>query len=376
MVLFKSILILQFKAIYMKLIIMAGGQGTKLWPYSRVEKPKQFQSIQGEKSLFQNTVEDLLEGFKVEDIFIATKKRYVDLVKKQTPMILKNQIIAEPDAKKDMGPANIYAALKVESMYPGVPFMVIQSDVLRSPNKKFLEMISDFEKTVLATRKLLTGGIRPSYPAMGVDYIRLGNKHSSNTNTEFYEVEKFVPRLDSFKETKELIENFHVVTHANFHCWFSDELMEATKKYRPNWHTQLSKIRESFGKKNEEQKTEKLYSEIKQAGKIEEVTSHIFEESGLMALLPFKWTDVGTWGSIHEYFTGGIGNHLDAEVVTIDTKDSLVKGKKGKVIATLGVEELIVVDTEDALLIINKERASDIGLILKNLEESGRSRYL
>jgi mannose-1-phosphate guanylyltransferase len=356
----------------MKLIVMAGGQGSKLWPYSTEEKPKQFQPVIGEQSLFQKTVYGLLEGFGVEDIFISTKKKYVKYVLEQTPEIPMRQIIAEPNAKKNQGPGTIYAAMKIADVYPDEPFMVIQSDCIREPNSKLIEMINESDKLVKSTKKLLTGGVRPLYPAMGVDYFQLGEKVKEKTSLEVYTVDKCVYRLGTYKETKALIENFHVVTHTNFQCWFSDLLLEATKELRPGWYEKMIKIRDSFGKANEDQITEQLYSEIENPGNIEEVTFNIFEKNGLVVLLPFKWTDVGTWGSIYEYFTSNGGSsYKDGDIADVDTKGCLIKGKKGKVIATLGIEDLVIVDTDEALLICKKDESGSIKKVLDKMDEKG-----
>ncbi len=152
---------------------MAGGQGTKLWPYSTDDIPKQFQTILGETTLFQMNVKALLKAFSVEDIFISTKKKYVKFIKDQTPEILEDHILAEPDAKKNMGPGTIYAVLKVDSMYPGEPFMVVQSDCIRDPEEKFIEMIKESDKLVRKTKQLISGGARPHSPIMGIDYFQL-----------------------------------------------------------------------------------------------------------------------------------------------------------------------------------------------------------
>lgn len=354
----------------MKLIILAGGQGTKMWPYSTEDKPKQFQSVVGEKTMFQTTVHNLLEGFSAEDIIISTKKRYLTHVFEQTPEILKKNIIAEPDAKKNQGPGTLYSALKTEYMYPGEPFLVVQSDCIREPNHKFLEMIVELDTLVRKTKKIFSAGRKPIYPAMGVDYFQLGDRMETDSELEVHNVKKFLGRLPTFEDTKNMIENYHVVIHCNHHCGYVDLFMEATEKYHNDWYEKMIEIRDTFGKHNEEELTEKLYSEIPNPGNIEEVTSHVFEENGGIVLLPFRWTDVGTWDSVYEYFALEKGaNYLDGKIIPIDTSNSLIKGTAGKLIATIGVDNLVIVDTEDALFICRRDRAGDVKEILQRLEK-------
>ncbi len=354
----------------MKIIVLAGGQGTKMWPYSTEDKPKQFQAVIGEQTLFQTTVYGLLEGFNLEDIIISTKKKYVDFVLTQTPEILRKNIIAEPDAKKNQGPGTLYSAMKTDYMYPGEPFFVVQSDCLREPNHKFLEMIREVDKFVSTHKKITTGVRNPLYPVMGVDYFQLSKQIDSEGNLEIFEVEKFLGRLPTFEETKTMVDNYHVVIHCNHLSWYSDLLLEATKEFHNDWYEKMIEIRDTFGKNNEEELTEKLYSEIPNPGNIEEVTSHIFEESGAVFMLPFRWTDVGTWDSVYEYFSQGKSlNYKDGDILDIDTTNSLIKGRKGKLIATLGVDNLVIVDTDEALFVCRKDRSGDVKEILQRLEK-------
>ncbi len=355
----------------MKLIVLAGGQGTKMWPYSTEKKPKHFQSVVGNQTLFQDTVYGLLEGFRPEDIIISTKKMYVDHVLNQTPEILKKNIIAEPDAKKNQGPGTLYSAMKTDYMYPGEPFYVVQSDCIREPNHKFLDLINQTDKFVSTHKKITTGVRNPLYPVMGVDYFELSNQIPSEGNAEIYGVKKFLGRLPTYEETKAMVDNFHVVIHCNHLSWYSDLLLEATQKYHNDWYEKMIQIRDTFGKHNEDELTEKLYSEITNPGNIEEVTSHIFEESGAVFMLPFKWTDVGTWDSLYEYSVQGKGeNYKDGDIIDIDTTNSLIKGKKGKIIATIGVDNLVIVDTDEALFICRRDRSGDVKEVLKRIEDN------
>ncbi len=355
---------------------MAGGTGTKLWPMSRDEKPKQFQHIVSEQTLFQTCVRNLLEAYSPKDIFIATKKKYIKYVLEQTPEIPLKQIIAEPNIKKNQGPATIFAALKVAHYYPDEPFMVIQSDDLREPNEAFLEMISEYERIVTKTRKLISGGIKPLHPIQGVDYFQLGDRYKDSEKLQIHEVEKFIFRPDTFEETKRLIENFNVVTHTNHHCWYVDELMKVTKIYKPQWYEKLSAIKEIIGADNEEELVEKYYSEIEEGANIEEVTKHVFEKDGLISILPFKWTDVGTWGSVYEYFTEGNGNHIDGKVISIKNDKLFLKGNKDKLVAIMGTKNLVVVDTDDVLLICDKDKVGDLKSVFDELDKHDWKGYL
>lgn len=359
----------------MKLIVMAGGQGTKLWPMSRESAPKQFQAIVGDKTLFRTNIEALLKGFTPDDIFVSTKEQYLEFVKKDAPELPERNIILEPNIKKNQGPATGYAALKVAHYYPDEPFMLIQSDCLRIPDDKFIEMIKGADKLVNEDHKLITGGARPLFPIMGCDYLKLGEKIKNSNGLEIYHVDEFIPRLDDYNKTKTLISNFHVSIHSNHYCWFIDDLMNAFKTYRPNWYEKLNEIKETFGKPNEKEETERIYNEFEE-GPIEDVTKEIFAKEGNVILMPFKWTDIGTWGSIYEYFAKHEEVYADGDSVNVDSKNTFIKGKKGKIIATIGVENLVIVDTDDALLVCRKDRAGEIKKVLDGLKNNKLEKYL
>lgn len=289
----------------MKIIVTAGGQGTKMWPYSRSDKPKQFQTIIGGESSYQHNINLLLQRFNAEDIFISTKRKFIKYVSEQSPQIPLKNYIVEPDVAKDRGPGEGLAFLKLSMLHPDEPFFLVQADCYREPGEKFLEMIATAEKLVTKHRQLITGGIKATEPNMGVDYLQLGK----NLGDDSYVIDQFIFRKNTVKETKELIDNFHVVTHCNHMCWYPDEILAAYKKYRPDWYEKLMAIKEVIDKPGENEAIERIYAEMEK-GPTEDVTIHVMNSGKAMViLLPYKWTDLGTWGSVYEFFADGVENY-------------------------------------------------------------------
>jgi mannose-1-phosphate guanylyltransferase len=361
----------------MKIIVTAGGQGTKLWPYSRTDKPKQFQPIVGDKSAYQESIETLLQSFPAEDIFISTKHKFIRYVSEQSPQIPLKNYIVEPDIAKDRGPGEGLAFLRLSMEYPDEPFFVVQADCIRLPEEAFLDMITAAGKIVANNKKYITGGLKATEPNLGVDYLQLGEKAPDGCGQEVYNVTEFLGRRSSYRETKELIENFHIVTHCNHSCWYPDLMLDAYKQYRPDWHDALMKIREAIGKPGEDAAIEAIYSEMEK-GATEEVTKNILKGSQII-LLPFKWTDIGTWTSVYEFFETGDGkaNYEDGKVITFDTTGSIIKShSKEKLLAIAGVQDLIVIDTEDALLVIPKQKMEQIKDLQRLLAENDDRKYL
>jgi mannose-1-phosphate guanylyltransferase len=361
----------------MKIIVTAGGQGTKLWPYSRTNKPKQFQPIVGDKSAYQEAVETLLKAFPAEDIFISTKHKFIRYVSEQSPQIPLKNYIVEPDVAKDRGPGEGLAFLRLSVEYPGEPFFVVQADCIRLPESAFLDMITAAGKIVASNKKYITGGIKATEPNLGVDYLQLGEQASNSFGQDVYSITEFLGRRSSYRETKELIENFHIVTHCNHSCWYPDLMLDAYKEYRPDWYDALMKIRDCFGKPGEDAAIESIYESMEK-GATEEVTKHILKGSQII-LLPFKWTDIGTWSSVYEFFVNGDGkaNYKDGKVVTCDTTGSIIKSNNPqKLIAVAGVQDLVVIDTEDVLLVIPKQKMEQIKDVQKLLAGGEDKKYL
>ncbi len=363
----------------MKIIVVAGGQGTKLWPYSREHKPKQFQPIVGGKSSYTDTIETLLQKFTPEDIFISTKRRFIKYVSEQSPQIPLKNYIVEPDVAKDTGPGHGLAFLRLSVLYPDEPFFLIQADCIRQPAEAFLKMIEDAGKIVATDQKLLTGGIKATEPNIGVDYLQLGEHVQNGGGQAVYKIADFLGRRVTYRETKELVENFSVVTHSNHYCWYPGLMLEAYKRYRPDWHTAFMKMQSAFDKPGEDATIEHIYAQMEK-GSTEEVTQHLMKGGeACVILLPFKWTDIGTWGSVYEFFTDGDGieNYQDGTVVAVETTGSLIKTNSDKkLIAVAGVEDLVIVDTEDVLLVIPKNKIEKIKDIQKILGEGDHKSYL
>ncbi len=360
----------------MKFIVTAGGSGTKLWPLSKQAKPKQFQNMLGEKSLIQNVVNALLAGYPAQDIFISTKPQYLGIAKRQLPEVLEENYILEPEAQKNRGPAEGLAFAFLAEKFPAEPFMIIQSDVVFGPLPKFQEFIKVASELVTTQRKFLAGGIKATVPTLGVDYLRLGDRYMDSQlarEAKVYLVDEFLPRVKDLQLTRELISDFNVATHSNYNCWYPELMLEVYRSHRPDWFDALQKMRGMLGKQERWSELQQIY-ETMEPGPTEEVTKHIFA-SGYVILLPFNWTDMGTWASMHDYL-GGENNYSDGELIAINSGGNLVKTSRRKLVALLGVDDLVVVDTDDCLMVVPRNRAGQVSEILAQIKAEGMTEYL
>ena len=345
----------------MKILIVCGGQGTKLWPYSRQDKPKQFQPIIGDKSSYQVCVDTLLTAFSAEDIFVSTKQKFIKYISEQSPQIpLKNYII-EPDIALDRGPGEGLAFLRLSMLFPDEPVFYVQGDMVREPGEKFIAMIKAAEKVVTTTGRYVTGGLKATEANMGADYLELGNRIDDGDEVEAYELAKFHYRKGTVRETRELVENFRVAAHWNHLCWYPAKIMDAYRQYRPDWYEALMQIKEAYDKPGEQEAIRAVY-ETMAKGPTEDVTRHIMDSGeAVVMLLPFRNTDVGTWESVRQFSEDDEGNYFDANVVAIDTEGTLVKVKdKNKLVAVAGLKDLVIVDSGDTLFIAPSDNLDKI----------------
>ena len=337
----------------MKFIISCGGQGTKLWPYSRQDKPKQFESVIGDTTSYQAAIETLLQEYPPEDIFISTKHKFIKYVSEQSPQIPLRNYIVEPDVAKDRGPAEGLAYARLSLLHPDEPFFLVQADCIREPREKFLEMIRTADKLVQEQKCFITGGVRVTEPNIGVDYLQLADRIG---DSEAYYIKEFMYRKPTLREIRELMENYHVVAHSNHTCWYPGLMLEAYKKYRPDWYEALIKIRDHMDKPGEQEAIAAIYNEMEK-GPTEEVTIKVIaNDKSIALLLPFRWTDVGTWTSVHEFAYDDNENYFDGNIVSVDTKGTLVKARnQDKLIAVAGVRDMVIVDSDDVLLVVPRD---------------------
>jgi mannose-1-phosphate guanylyltransferase len=343
-------------------VIICGGFGTKLWPISREHKPKHFLPLIGNKSLFQINYEDLRTKFKPEEIYVSTNEDQAGLAQKQVPEIPAENYILEPEMR-NQGPATgLIAATLLKKGFPDEPFMIVQVDDLREPVEEFIKMMMDCDALARKETKYITGGFKPEYSVMGVDYLIKGARVTGEGEVGIFNIDKFIWR-GSKEQTEEVIKGENALVHANHTCMTPKNLLQMLSKYKPEWHEPLMNI-----VKGADIKTE--YAKMA-PGPIEDVTQKVYEAGeGLVVELPFKWVDFGTFESLDKYLKEKGLYKIPENVVDLNGKNNFVKlDDPNKVIALVGVDNLVVVDTGDALLICRKDQSGQVGEALKEVKK-------
>ena len=343
-------------------VIICGGFGTKLWPVSREHKPKHFIPLVGDKSLFQLNYEALRSHFKPEEIYVSTNEDQVELAKKQVEDISVENYILEPEMRSQGPATGLIAAFLYKKGLKDEPFMIVQVDDLREPVENFIKMMLDCDTVARRESKYITGGMSTDFPVMGVDYLIKGEKISNEGSVGIYKVEKFVWRSTK-EQTEELIKQKGVLIHTNHTCMTPQNMLNMLQKYKPEWYEPLMNYVNGSELKNEYVKMP--------AGPIEDVTQQVHADGeSLVVELPFTWFDIGTFETLHEYLKQKGLYKISDNIVDLNGKDNFVKlDDANKVVALVGVDNLIVVDTGDALLICDKRRTGEVKEALKEVQK-------
>lgn len=358
----------------LKIVIRAGGTGTRLWPLSRQKSPKQFSKLIDSKTMLQETVSRVLGVVGFKDIYISTNKKLTSEVKKQIPRIISKNIIIEPD-KRDTAAAIGLESIYIRKKYPEAIIASLGSDHLIKSEKNFRKTLKNAYEMVRQHQEYLTCvAVYPTYPDTGYGYIKLGKVLDEVNYNEMYKVDKFIEKPD-FGRAKKFIKEGNYLWNGNMFIWKAETILKYYKKLLPKMYQGLEKIEKVLDTKNEKKVLENVYPKLEKIS----VDHAIMEKADKVAAcsLSAGWSDIGDWSTLKDELTlKNKQNLINAEHIGIDTENTLVYGNKKKLIATIGIENLIIVDTENALLVCDKNRAQEVKKIVEKLEKKNERRYL
>lgn len=351
-------------------LIMAGGRGERFWPKSRKSLPKQFLSLTGDgKTMIQLTVERILPLVDMQDIYIATNRSYKVLVRQQLPELPEENILCEPVAK-NTAPCIGLGAMHIAKKYEDAVMFVLPSDHLIKYNAMYLDTLRRASEVAEEGENLVTLGIMPDYPETGYGYIKF--QPDARKGVAF-EVERFVEKPD-LETAKRYLATEQYLWNSGMFIWRISTILHNMEKYLPETYAGLCRIRDAIGTSAENEVLEKEFALFKS----ESIDYGIMEKADHIYTLPgsFGWDDVGSWNAVERIQPANeFGNVVNGNAVTVDTKRCIIQGGK-KLIATVGLEDIIIVDTDDALLVCEKGDAGEIKKVLENLKICNRTEYL
>jgi len=351
-------------------LIMAGGRGERFWPKSRRNSPKQFLSLTDDgRTMIQLTVERILPLVAIEDIFIVTNRDYKDLVRKQLPKLPEENILCEPMGR-NTAPCIGLGAVQMEKRYGDAVMFVLPADHLIKYNSIFLNTLSDAAEIAEQGESLMTLGITPDYPETGYGYIKFDPE---NTLGRAFRVERFVEKPD-LETAKNYLATEQYLWNSGMFIWRVSTILKALETYLPETCAGLRKIQAAIGTEGEQEVLEREFSALRSESidyGVMEKAKDIYTLSG-----SFGWDDVGSWLAVERLRKSNeFGNVVSGNAVTVDTKNCIVQGGK-RLIAAVGLEDVIVVDADDAILICEKDSAGEIKKVLENLKICNRTEYL
>lgn len=352
--------------------IMAGGIGSRFWPESRIEKPKQFLDILNTgETLLQTTYQRFTKIVAKDNIYIVTNEDYTDLVHEQLPEVLPGNILAEP-VRRNTAPCIAYVSHKVASINPDAQLIVAPSDHLILNEQRFLDYIIRAVEHTRANPHLVTLGIQPTRPDTGYGYIQFTDEESAEN---IFKVKTFTekPNIDlaiTFLRSGEFLWN------SGIFIWEVSTILKAFDVHLQEMHQAFWQARKFFGKPEEQAAIEKAYSLCTNIS----IDYGILEKADNVYVIPasFGWSDLGTWASLwNNYNRDYWGNAVKGKKVMIyDSKDCMVMAPDDKLVILQGLDDYIVIDQKDVLLICKKEHEQEIKNITADIKRRMGDRFL
>ena len=352
-------------------VIMAGGGGTRFWPLSRQAHPKQLLNLSGEDALINETIKRINSLTDKENLFIVTNEKQIDLLKDTVGDMCEHaNVLPEPSARNTAAAIG-YAAFNIMKKHGDGVMCVYPADHYIKNEVEFINILNKAIKVADESEKLVTIGIAPTFPSTGYGYINFDK--DTEYNNIAYDVVEFVEK-PNYEKAKSYVQSGKYVWNSGMFVWKVSKILGDFKRYLPKVYDKLEKLSEFIGTDKEEKILQEIYPTIPSIS----IDYGIMERSNDVVVVPgdFGWNDVGSWdvlGAI--YPTDENGNICRGETIEIDTKDCIVYSED-KLIATVGIKDLIVVSTDDAVMVCKKDKAQDVKQIVDKLKEKNNANYL
>lgn len=355
----------------MKALILAGGQGTRLWPISRKQKPKQFQKLVSKKTMLQETVARLLAKFSLSEIFISTNNEYRNEVKEQLPDLAAQNIIGEPLNRERMASILFFMAmLKPQDLRE--PILVLPSDHVIKDRAAFLAATGAAQKFVADhSDYIVIIGSKPTFPDTGMGYIKAGKLIASG-DSPIYKVD-FFKEKPNLKRTSEYVASGQYHWNTAIYVFYPLLIEKLVKKYVPDNYYRYNRIKKALLKKDAAS-VENEYSQMDKTG----LEYSIIENYGKVAVIgaDMGWSDVGSWTVLKNVLSSPKKSYIKGNFVGIESKNIMVLGAFDKLVAGVGIKDLVIVVTDDIILVCNKDHSQKVKQVIEKLEKQRKFNYI
>ncbi|WP_396170994.1 mannose-1-phosphate guanylyltransferase [Flavobacterium sp.] len=336
-------------------IVMAGGIGSRFWPVSTEDFPKQFHDMVGSGStLIQKTFSRLSKLIPLENILILTNERYNELVLEQLPMVKQEQVLLEP-AMRNTAPCILYASLKIQKRNPNALMVVAPSDHWIEDEAEFANNLQQCFNFCEKEDALMTLGIQPTFPNTGFGYIEF-DKLDSNP---IKKVSQFREKPD-YETAKSFLKSGNFLWNGGIFIWSVQSITNAFEKFQPQMNALFQSGLESYNANSEKQFIEENYAKAANLS----IDYAVMENATNVYVLPatFDWNDLGTWSSLHEKLDKDSQNNavINATVILENASNNIIRADRKKLIVVDGLDDYIIVDKDNVLLIYPKSKEQDI----------------
>ena len=353
-------------------VIMAGGSGTRFWPRSRLRRPKQLIQIVGRGTMIQQTFARLRPAVSAESFLIITNAAQAETMRRQLPELNPDQIVAEP-VGRDTAAAIGLAAVMVQTADPDAIMVVLSADHVVQPADTFLESVNHAARIAAEHKVLVTFGIKPAAPSTHYGYIRRGAPLGENFPGA-YRLAEFKEKPDRPTAERYLASGEYYWNSGNF-VWRATDILQAFRTLMPDLYAGLQRIRPALGNPAQQQTLQREYPTLPKTS----IDYGIMEKAANSVVLEarFQWDDIGAWDAIARHYPQDQhGNTSLAQHVGLDTRNCILVAENGHLIATAGVEDLIIVQTPDATLVCDRHRAADVKDLVALLKTEGRDQFI
>jgi mannose-1-phosphate guanylyltransferase len=356
-------------------VIMAGGVGTRFWPMSRRETPKQFIDILGMgKSLLQQTFERFLEICPEENIYVVTGKRYKDLVLQQLPLLKDNQVLCEP-YRRNTAPCIAYANHKIIIKNPDAIVAVTPADHVVMRPDVFTNVVASGMEAASKHDWLITIGIRPSYPNTGYGYIQFNDEEMSAENNQIKKVKIFTEK-PSLEMAEQFIASGDFLWNAGIFIWSVKSSIKSFEENLPEVEELFALGKNKFETAEEETEVEKIYSVCKSIS----IDYGVMEKAKNVYVMAadFGWSDLGTWSSLYDLHSRTENENAvsGGGVLLYDVKNSVIKLPNEKVAVLQGLDGYIVAENKNMLLVCKKSEEQNIRKMVDDVELKIGEKYV
>lgn len=350
-------------------IILAGGGGTRFWPLSRKDLPKQFLNLTGSDLMVNETVDRLAEFVNKEDIFVVTSESQTPLMLEATKdRVRPDHILSEPAARNTSACIG-YAAMEIIKKHGDGIMCILPSDHYIKETEAYSEVMRRAIGVAEKTGRLVTIGVKPSFASTGYGYIQ----YKKGKSKDYYDVVDFVEKPD-IRTAKAYVRSGNFLWNSGMFVWKASTILAYFKKLLPDVYAKLSEIGKAMNTPEERRTLHEVYPTIPKIS----IDYGIMERADHVVVLmgEFGWNDVGSWDALQAlYEPDEDGNIIYGEQVHIDTRNC-ISYAKSKLIAALGVEDLIIVEADDAILVCHKDKAQEVKNLVEQLKTEGKDQYL